>query len=97
MVKVKVSGKEIPLVGMNEVKTLPEEYDSENTYDAGALEVTITFKNASAQTGEAFKMSIEHGLGTVAADLSGEVVLLPNHDPTGLFVGDVDNPGRGGE
>lgn len=62
-------------------------YDANQTYDAGTLEVSITFTNQEAQTGEAFKMLIEHALGTVVSDLGGTMLLLPNRDETGVVLG----------
>lgn len=60
---------------------------TEISREAGELEVTLTFTNAEGCTAEGFKAAIESGLAEVGSSLSGTIVLLPDHNSTGVIIG----------
>jgi len=64
-------------------------YDPETEEAIGVLEASVTFTNKHATSAKEFEAAIESKLATiaVAASISGGIVLLPNHDDTGVILG----------
>lgn len=61
--------------------------ESNVRHPAGELEVTATFTNNSMVTAEEFAAAIESALESIASDLAGTIKVLPNHDDTGVILG----------
>lgn len=61
--------------------------DPEQEQAAGALEAVATFTNKHAISPKEFEAAIESKLATIQTSLSGTITLLPNHDPTGVVLG----------
>lgn len=61
--------------------------DPEQECAAGSLEAVATFTNKHAISPKEFEAAIETKLAAIATNLSGTITLLPNHDPTGVILG----------
>lgn len=64
-------------------------YDPETEEPIGALEATVTFTNKHATSAKEFEAATESKLAgiAVAASINGTIKLLPNHDDTGVILG----------